>query len=73
MDCIDNLKVDVSICKKPCSGLIVTSISKSPLDKEEVKSSPPFQSYYKYKRITDFPTGYNGWCNILIYSLTFMS
>ena len=60
MECVNKIKVDSSECLKPCSGLIITTLSKS--EKEVVldKSFPIFEDYDNYKKITEFPTGLQG-------------
>ena len=56
LECVDKIKVNTSICMKPCSGLIVTGVSKYELKEnnvEEIKTvfSSVFEDYNKYKKI----------------------
>ena len=48
--------MNTSICVKPCSGLIVTGVSKTELKENNVKEiqtvfSSVFEDYNKYKKI----------------------
>ena len=55
--CLEEIKVDTSSCLKPCSGLIVTSLSKSDEAKEMETLYPILiQPYNQYKKITKAPT-----------------
>ena len=45
---------------KPCSGLIVTSFSKSQQNKNVKNLVPITAAYDSYKIITQNPSGYNG-------------
>ena len=50
-----NLKIDTSSCLKPCSGLIVTSFSKSKLENDLETLFPIIREYNFYKRVTTYP------------------
>ena len=50
-----NLKIDTSSCLKPCSGLIVTSFSKSKLENDLETLFPIIREYNFYKRVTRYP------------------
>ena len=61
-ECVSNITVDNTYdCIPPCTGLVVTSFSKSENNKD-VNSL--FQiiinDYNKYKTITPYPAGFNG-------------
>ena len=57
MECVNSVTVEPSQCLKPCSGLIVTSISKSKLDKNWEDLQPIFRDYNEYKKVTPYPNG----------------
>ena len=63
MKCLNTLQVDTSDCLKPCSGLIVTSFSKS-IQSFSGSTEDPLsvikQDYDQYKESTQFPTGKPG-------------
>ena len=63
--CANNVTVDSSNCLKPCTGLIVTSYSKSNEEMDLEKLFPFLKAYDKYKKLTPFPSGYYG--NITYY------
>ena len=73
MGCVNNVKVDTSVCLKPCSGLIVTSLSKSGHHGHEKKEKfekfeslfPSFEEYNIYKTITLYPFGSSGKLSLL--------
>ena len=54
---------------KPCSGLIVTSFSKSELKKNLEDVLPVFGAYNRYKKITSNPLGYPGKFFVSIISI----
>ena len=54
---------------KPCSGLIVTSFSKSELKKNLEDVLPVFGAYNRYKKITSNPLGYPGKLFVSIISI----
>ena len=54
------VNIDSSSCLKPCSGLIVTSFSKTAVTKGSENLVPIVNAYNKYKTITDYPRGQNG-------------
>ena len=58
MKCIEktNRYIDTSSCLKPCSGLIVTSFSKSHQKNDLRASFPIFQSYDNFKKLTSYPS-----------------
>jgi len=66
------MKVHNSRCLKPCSGLIVTSFDQNYLmntkftkyfpsihDERKKELAPLINAYHQYKKITQYPTGYN--------------
>ena len=55
-----NVKIDTSSCLKPCSGLIITSFAKSAKHIDLHTWSPFMDEYNNYKKITRYPSGYNG-------------
>ena len=55
MECVNTIKVDASNCLKPCSGLIITSLSKSEMDRKLDKFSAVIDEYNNYKKLTDYP------------------
>ena len=59
-ECVNSVEVDTSSCLKHCSGLIVTSFSKSELSRKLDNTSPMIRSYEKYKKITLSPVGSPG-------------
>ena len=62
MKCLNTLQVDTSDCLEPCSGLIVTSFSKSRSLSESMEDplTSIKEDYEKYKYVTQFPTGKPG-------------
>ena len=62
MECLNTLEVDTSDCLKPCSGLIVTSFSKTRSSSGSVEDplSVITGDYRKYKKSTQFPSGKPG-------------
>ena len=67
MKCLNTLQVDTSDCLEPCSGLIVTSFSKSRSLSESIEDLTSIkEDYEKYKYVTQFPTGKPG----LFHNLT---
>ena len=60
MECVNNVVVNNSGCLKPCSGLIVTSFSKSNLNKDLEEMQALSKAYNNYKKITEYPPGYTG-------------
>ena len=58
MECvkIEINNVDTSSCLKPCSGLIVTSFSKTDKNNDLENLFPVFTDYNNFKRITPIPT-----------------
>ena len=55
--CLEEIKVNTSSCLKPCSGLIVTSLSKSEKAKDVETFYPILiKPYNIYKKITRAPT-----------------
>ena len=57
---MNEVNIDSSSCLKPCSGLIVTSFSKTAVTKGSKNLDPILNDYNKYKTITDYPRGQNG-------------
>ena len=45
---------------KPCSGLIVTSFSKTDLKRNFEDLPKVYEAYNQYKKVTHYPSGYNG-------------
>ena len=63
LKCVKSVKVENYNCQKSCSGLFVTSFSKSEQKRtlvDQVDLLPLFASYKKYKKITTSPPGYKG-------------
>ena len=60
MRCMKKINVDSSLCLKPCSGLVVTSFSKSKINKNLEHIFPDYMAYNNYKKITAYPSGYKG-------------
>ena len=54
------LDVNSSSCLKPCSGLIVTSFSKTAAPNGLENLAPLLKDYDKYKKITEYPRGQSG-------------
>ena len=61
--CAANVKVDTLKCLKPCSGLIITTLSKSEQKKNWMDLFPISEQYDKYKIKTDYPNGMEGELN----------
>ena len=59
MQCVSNINVDNSKCLKPCSGLIVTSLSKEDSNKEFENLNSIIEDYNIYKKITQYPAGFD--------------
>ena len=56
---MNNINIDNSKCLKPCSGLIVTSLSKDVPNKEiDNLLHSIIEDYNKYKIITHYPAGF---------------
>ena len=55
MNCIDNIKVDISGCRKPCSGLIVTSFTKTQENRNMDRWLTVLDDYKVYKKETPIP------------------
>ena len=56
MDCINNISsVDTSGCLKPCSGLIVTSFTKTQEGRIMDNWLNVLEDYYIFKKVTPFP------------------
>ena len=60
LKCINNVTVNTSSCLKPCSGLIVTSFSKSAQNTNLADMSLILKDYDTFKKPTAFPSGLNG-------------
>ena len=60
LECVNNVIVDTVSCLKPCSGLLVTSFSKSNDNKNLDDLFPFLKAYNYYKKITPYPSGYYG-------------
>ena len=59
LDCVESLKIDTSNCLKPCSGLLVTSFSKSDVHvhSKSLNLLPINKKYNDYKKLTQNPPG----------------
>ena len=57
LECVNNVKVGNFSCLYPCSGLIVTSFSRSKLKSNLDELIPMIQEYNQYKIITQNPKG----------------
>ena len=61
LDCVDKISVDTSSCMKPCSGLIVTSFSKSvEYKKLDILYPKIWRQYNNFKTISTYPPGLTG-------------
>ena len=61
LDCVDKISVDTSSCMKPCSGLIVTSFTKSEKSKNvELYYPKIWKQYNNFKTISSYPPGLIG-------------
>ena len=61
LDCVDKISVDTSSCMKPCSGLIVTSFTKSEKSKNvELYYPKIWRQYNNFKTISSYPPGLIG-------------
>ena len=60
MECVKKLDVNSSSCLKPCSGLHVTSFSKTAAPNGLENLAPLLKDYDKYKKITEYPRGQTG-------------
>ena len=60
LECVNRINVDTSSCVKPCTGLMVTSFSKSGQTKDLEDIFPISKHYDKYKIITQNPSGQSG-------------
>ena len=60
MECVNNINVDTSKCLQACSGLIVTTFSKSEQKRNLEKIFSVFEDYVKYKKFTRIPAGFLG-------------
>ena len=58
--CLRETKVDTSDCVKPCSGLIITSYSKSEVDDKLEGLMPFLPAYNDFKKKTTNPSGFRG-------------
>ena len=67
---MNNLAVNYSNCVKPCSGLVVTGYSKTGKIKNLEDLFPVFEDYNNFKKITQYPKGYDGMS--LLYKIVFM-
>ena len=73
LDCVNhsNFNVSTQNCAKPCSGLVLTSFSKSEQNMNLKNLIPnELNSYNKYKKITPYPLGFYGkiqWWNIILW------
>ena len=55
MDCVHNITVDTTDCLKPCSGLIVTSFTKTRENRNFDNWLTVLDDYRFYKKVTTFP------------------
>ena len=61
LECVKKVEVnDLSNCLKPCSGLVVTSFTRSDPPSNLDILFPISRQYNKYKKITEHPVGYDG-------------
>ena len=60
LECIKQVEVDHSNCIKPCSGLVVTSFSKSAIEENIEHLYPISSAHENYKKITESPSGFKG-------------
>ena len=67
---MNNLTKNYSNCVKPCSGLVVTGYSKTGEIKNLEDLFPVFEDYNNFKKITQYPKGYDGMS--LLYKIVFM-
>ena len=73
LQCVNGIKLDTDNCLKPCSGLIVNAFTKDEQNKKLENLLPVFDEYNEYKKITKYPSEFNGkgnkskgWVNQLV-------
>ena len=59
---MNKTKVDTSSCLKACSGLIISTFSKTEKNQHWKNLKSIFKNYDNYKKITSYPSGYHGNC-----------
>ena len=57
LECVENIKIDTSSCLKPCTGLIVTSLSKSKSEQSMKNLHSLERSYNLFKKKSLYPEG----------------
>ena len=68
LNCAKNIKFEFENCLPPCSGLVVSSFSKTDANKNlDDLIYNEIISYEKFTRWTEFPEGLKGSTLILIY------
>ena len=61
IDCVNNIdNVDTFHCFKPCTGLIITSLSELKQERDLERLFPIFGDYEKYKKLTKYPSEIKG-------------
>ena len=65
MECVEKIHVDTSGCLKPCSGLIVTTFTRSEQKGNLENVFPIHGDYDSYKGNTDYPSGMQKGENLL--------
>ena len=60
LKCVTHVKVDTSICMKPCSGMLITSFTKTEHNKNLEDVLPSLDQYNTYKKVTQYPSGFDG-------------
>ena len=60
LECVKKVEVNDFNCLKPCSGLVVTSFTRSDPPSNLDILFPISGQYNKYKKITEHPVGYDG-------------
>ena len=67
LECVHNIKIDSNICLPPCTGLILTSFSKTESKRDfEGLISEEVAAYNQYMKWSEFPSGLKGFKNEMI-------
>ena len=69
LECAKKIKVERQGCLPPCSGLIVTGLSKFDYNKNIENAFPDFLVYKNYKKVSPYPLGFKGYNFILDFIL----
>ena len=60
LECANKVDTETAYCLKPCSGLYVTSFSRSDVTDGMENLMPILENYNNYKRISEYPSGESG-------------